>query len=239
MLQRDEDFSATLGAIKAAFALRKPDAVNKAMAHLMKYQSFVEPPRRTRGQRKPSARPIPHDVAVIMRQRIAAIQDIIVENIRRFIPKPDVGPTPERASRPSSCDNIMSLEECGRIMGEHARAAREIQSIINFVTVSSQAKCQRFERSDPSPESMSLRHAEMSHKWSKIYLPWHVDLTSSKDGKRKERLTMLMLVDGLSLDRARCLCRMGYDRGHEYFVDAMDRFIRRKQLVGKPPDSYA
>lgn len=222
----DDGFDLLLSTIRAAFILKKPDAFDRAINHLKQAQQYVSPTKATTdrlGNKNEPVTRFPKPVVASMQVRVNKIQAIISEFGGKYTPREDFGPTPEQVVKPSRRDNILSLQESGRLTHDHVRAARELQDIIENITACVHAKGQKFERT--SPGMVSDGHVERAYRWSKLYLPWHERMKTSKDGARKCRLVLAVLIDGLSLDMARRHCCMSYDRGHKYFVDAMDSFI--------------
>lgn len=163
----------------------------------------------------------------------AALQKLIEGNVGKYIPKDSDGPTPEQAAKPARRDSIQTLEESERITPDQARAAREIQKIVELITVGSQPKCQTYQRGASGYRPSGFMSAETAYRWSQIYVPWHRALGRRKDTRIKA-IAIKVIVDGLTLDNARIVVRINYDKAHRMLVDALDLYIKLRNRGDEP-----
>lgn len=213
--------------ITQAFLLRQGDAVRRAMSQLRNWQATLKGAQK-RGEPK---------LASEINQCCETLHRLIKANTGKYSPKFE-GQTAEMAAQPKGRDAILSLLEAERISPEQAMACREIQRIVEIITRGTHAKCQTYQKGSKAGSargSSSLMPAEVSLFWSRRYLPWHQRLAKKKDNRLK-KIAMLVVIDGVSLDRARRICRVSYDRGHKLLVEALDLYIEIREIEESADD---
>lgn len=214
----EEPYEAVVSVLAHAFRLRRSDAMPRAVKQVREWRS----------RRKSAIRRSDTPTSHALRSYYRILETLIQKNIGKYYPKDgSKGPTPELAARPSGRDGIGSLEDAGRITGEQAAAAREIQRIVEIITTAVHPKCQTYQKGAEGFRPGSFMSAESAYRWSQVYVPWHAGLKGRRD-KRVKQLAEKVILEGYSLDRARCQLRMSYERGHAYLVDALDLYIEIK-----------
>lgn len=212
-----EPYKEVVSVIEQAFRLRRLDAMPRAVTQLREWRHTI----RVLDKRREGVE------AMAVKTACDAIQNMIDTNVGKYIPKDGDGPTPEQARYPVSRDSIKSLEDADRITPEQARAARDVQRIVEIITTGSKPKCQTYQRGAVGYRPMGFMTAETAYRWSQVYVPWMKALKLRKD-KRAHRLAVKVIIDGLSLDAARRQLRMSYEKAHEFLVDALDMYIKFK-----------
>lgn len=157
------------------------------------------------------------------------IQNLIAKNVGRYTPKEGSGPTPELSVRAPSRDSIRSLEDAGKISPSHAMAAREIQRVVEMITAGSHPKCQTYQRGSGGYRPSSLMSQETAYRWSQVYVPWHAAMAARTD-KRLKKVAELVIIDGYSLESARRTARMSWEKGLRYLIEAIDMYIKIKDI---------
>lgn len=213
-----EPYNEIVNVIEQAFRLRRVEAMPRAVGQLREWRHAI----RVLDKRREGVE------AMAVKAACDALQAMIEKNVGKYIPKDGDGPTPEQARQPIARDSIKSLEDANRITPEQARAARDIQRIIEIITTGSKPKCQTYQKGAVGFRPTGFMTAETAVRWSMIYVPWHNALSRRRD-KRVKKLAEKVIVDGWSLDAARKHLRMSYERGHEFLVDALDLYIEIKK----------
>lgn len=212
-----EPYDEVVGVIEHSFKLRRSDAIPKALRQLCEWNKTIAAMER---RKEPTAR--------LIRDCCEKIQTLIKANVGKYSPRDHSGPTAEQAARPPVRDNIQSLEEANRLTAEQVAAAREIQRIVELITSSCHPRGQSFEKGTAAYRPNGLLSAETAYRWSVLYVPWLTALRAAKD-KRRKRLARLVILDGVSLDAARRMLKMSYERGHAYLQDSLDLYIEIKE----------
>lgn len=225
-----EKYDDTVNIIEQGFKLRRNDALPRALKQVKTWR------QQRCGAIKRKDFPTSHALRTFYR----SIEALIHKNVGRYTPKDgSSGPTPEQAVRRPSKDSIQSLEDAGRITGEQAMAAREIQRIVEIITAGSHPKCQTYQKGgSTSYRPGGMLAAETAYRWSCVYVPWHTAMLAHSD-KRLKKLAELVIIDGISLDAARCSLRMSYERGHRYLTEAIDLYLEKRERAGSAKEAIA
>lgn len=218
-----EPLENSIAVIAHAFRLRRVEALARAMGQLRAWNLALDG-LKSRGC---------HVEAERVQLCCATLQRLIEGNVGKYIPRDGDGPTPEQASKPARRDSIQTLEESGRISPDQAMAAREIQKIVEIITVGSHPKCQTYQKGAGGYRPSGFMSAETAYRWSQIYVPWHRALGRRKD-RRIKAIAEKVIVDGITLDNARIVVRINYDKAHRMLVDALDLYIKLRNRGDEP-----
>jgi len=213
-LKRGEasEFDSLLAALRNAFERRLPFAREKAERTLEVY---------TREARALQRRSREAAEAIRCGQRVRAIQKLLHEHRNaNLLGRPDVGPTPEAATKPGRYDPIKMLLVKNKLHHGHERAAREIAHIYESVVSALMPSARRLDGLGGGGRFNDLRLSErVASLHHGRYLPW-----TKAMGERKGLslpLVIDVVVDGASIEATRKRHRMAHGKVIRLLADGL------------------